>query len=106
MRRRQRRLRSWWRHEQQSIAAALATALHHSAQRPFPKKQEWEDAEYVALRRQTTDTRAHGGLRPALLAEPHVVDRVQRHILEQAVVAAPGLQILDVPRWGTSWLTS
>ena len=98
MQRRQRRLRSWWRHEQQSITAALATALHHSAQRPVPKKQEWEDAEYVALRGQKIDTRAHGGLRPALLAEPpHVVDRVQRHILEQTVVSAPGLQILDVP---------
>ena len=89
MRRRQRRLRSWWRHEQQSIAAALATALHHSAQRLVGKKQEWEDAEYVALRGQKTDTRARGGLRPALLAEPHVVDRVQRHILEQTVVSEP-----------------
>ena len=67
MRRRQRRLRSWWRHEQQSKAAALATALIHSAQHPVPKKQEWEDAEYVAG--QKIDTRAHGGLRPALLAE-------------------------------------
>ena len=34
MRRRQQRLRSWWRHEQQSIAAAsLATYQHHSAPR-------------------------------------------------------------------------
>ena len=30
---RRRRLRSWWRHEQQSIAAALATFVHQSAQR-------------------------------------------------------------------------
>ena len=30
-RRKQRRLRSLWRHEQQSIAAALATYSHHSA---------------------------------------------------------------------------
>ena len=29
--RRQRRLRSWWRHKQQSIAAALATLMHHSS---------------------------------------------------------------------------
>ena len=34
MRRRQRRLRSWWRYEQQSIAPALATCQHHGAQRP------------------------------------------------------------------------
>ena len=32
-RRKQRRVRSWWRHEQVSIAAAIATALHHSVQR-------------------------------------------------------------------------
>ena len=29
-RRRQRRLRSWWRHEQQTVAAVLATLTHHS----------------------------------------------------------------------------
>ena len=32
-RRRQRRLRSWWRHEQQTVAAVLATFQHHSAPR-------------------------------------------------------------------------
>ena len=32
-RRRQRRLRSWYRHEQQTVAAALATYQHHSAPR-------------------------------------------------------------------------
>ena len=32
-RRRLRRLRSWWRHEQQTVAAVLATYLHHSAPR-------------------------------------------------------------------------
>ena len=74
-----------------------ATALHHSAQRPVPKKQEGEDAEYVVSRGQKTDTRVRGGLRPALLAEPHVVDRLQRHIVEQTVDSAPGLQILDAP---------
>ena len=31
--RRERRLRSWWRHEAQSVAAALATAQHHSYER-------------------------------------------------------------------------
>ena len=97
MRRRQRRLRSWWRHEQQSTAASLATALHHSAQRPVPKKQEWEDAEYVASRGQKTDTRAHGGLRPALLAEPHGVQQVLRHTVGQVVVAVPLVPLLDFP---------
>ena len=32
MRRRERRLRSWWRHEQQTVRMALAAATHHSAQ--------------------------------------------------------------------------
>ena len=32
-RRKQRRIRSWWRHEQVNVAAAVAIALHHSAQR-------------------------------------------------------------------------
>ena len=32
-RRRERRLRSWWRHERMEVAAALAEATHHS----FPK---------------------------------------------------------------------
>ena len=31
-RRKGRRLRSWWRHEQQSIAMALAEGVHHSAE--------------------------------------------------------------------------
>ena len=97
MRRRQRRLRWWWRHEQESIAAALATALHHSAQRPVPKKQEWKDAEYVASRGQKTDTRARGGLRPALLAEPHGVEQVLRHTVDQIVVAVPLVPPLDDP---------
>ena len=30
LQRRQRRLRSWWRHEQQSVAMALSAAAHHS----------------------------------------------------------------------------
>ena len=35
--RRARLVRSWWRHEQRSIAATIATMLHHSAGRkPLP----------------------------------------------------------------------
>ena len=41
-RRRQRRLRSWWRHEQHSIAAALATSQHHSALRGQKKARAGE----------------------------------------------------------------
>ena len=48
-RRRERRMRSWFRHEQQSIRMALATVLHHSYGRVH--------TEYGALRSQNTATR-------------------------------------------------
>ena len=48
-RRRQRRLRSWWRHEQLSIAAALATFMHHS----YDKVAAGE--KYYGVRAQNTD---------------------------------------------------
>ena len=48
-RRRLRRLRAAWRHEQQSIAMALADALHHSAQ---PRARAEERGTYSAPRRQ------------------------------------------------------
>ena len=54
-RRRQRRLRSWWRHEQLSIAAALATAHRHSYDRKGRKKvveREVEHEQKNALRGQ------------------------------------------------------
>ena len=51
-RRKQRRLRSWWRHEQQSIAAVLATVTHHS----FDKV----GTANAALRGQKTGTSTRG----------------------------------------------
>ena len=48
-RRRERHLRSWWRHEQQSVAMALSAAAHHS----FDKVAA--EAKYAGLRAQTTD---------------------------------------------------
>ena len=46
---------------------------------------------------QKTDTRAHGGLRPALLAEPHGVQQVLRHTVGQLVDAVPLVSLLDDP---------
>ena len=80
MRRRQRRLRSWWRHEQRSVAAALAAATHHSAPRSgWPEQHnaprgpatasamEVEAHEqYYAPRRQEQPP---PGVRPAPLSE-------------------------------------
>ena len=48
-RRRQRRLRSWWRHEQQSVAMALSAAAHQSYDKVAA------GAKYDGLRAQTTD---------------------------------------------------
>ena len=59
MRRRQRRLRAAWRHEQQSIAMALAAALRHS--------RDGGPVTNAAPRRLTT---ARAGVRPGILSEP------------------------------------
>ena len=91
-RRRERRLRSWLRHERMTVAMELAAATHHSS-----PKGGWPGVTHDALRGQTTAS--SGGRRPGVLKEPeppNVVERVQRHILEQTV-SAPGLQILDAP---------
>ena len=73
-RRRERRLRSWWRHERMSIAAALVEATHHSAPRggwpgthDAPRGQETtsvrEDPELFTLFEEEL-----GGCRPDRLA--------------------------------------
>ena len=120
-RRRHRRLRSWWRHEQQSVALALSAAAHHS----FDKVAA--SAEYDGLRAQKTDrageaahkaprrqkSKAAGGavffelfdedtveVRPGVLAEPRPQVRVQRHTMEHIVdfvCCAPMVQFLDAP---------
>ena len=59
LRRRQRRLRSWLRHERQSVAMELAAALHHS-------RDARSDVVHEALRGQKT---ASSGKRPAALRE-------------------------------------
>ena len=59
-RRRERRLRSWWRHERMSVAAALAEALHHSAPKVGAETHD-------ALRRLKT---ASAGARPGVLKDP------------------------------------
>ena len=45
----QRRLRSWWRCEQVSIAAALATALHHSARKMITVDKEVQTLEFFQM---------------------------------------------------------
>ena len=111
-RRKQRRLRSWWRHEHQSIAAALATSLHHSSrgQRKARAGEEESELHCTAKFRTTPPPQPvlfslydeePSGRWPASLAEPPgPLERVQRHTMEHIVdfvCFAPTLQILDAP---------
>ena len=107
-RRRQRRLRSWWRHEQQSVAMALSAAAHG------PRAQKTDragEAANKALRRQKSKAAGDAvffelfdedtaGVRPGVLAEPRPQERVQRHTLEHIVDlvrGAPMVRIIDAP---------
>ena len=97
VRRRQRMLRSMWRHEQMAFKLALAEKLHHSACRPVLSKEELvEHAQYNAPRGQKT-ARAVGG-RPAPL--PEVAGwqgRLEQHVMEDLGSICPSVQILDLP---------
>ena len=90
MRRRQRRLRSWWRHEQQSIAAVLATASRHSHSKVDTANDGLREQKTVTSTREEVEFVKHAG-RPGTLAEPS--DRTMRR---SAGEAAPtlGLPVL------------
>ena len=109
-RRRERRLRSWLRHEQQSIAAVLATVTHHSfgkvgtasgvlrnmktATATRTGSGEEYETHYAAKFRKTPP---QGG-RPAPL--PEVAGwqgRLERHVMEDLGSICPYVQILDLP---------
>ena len=82
-RRRERRLRAWHRHVRTTVAMELATALHHSAQRPRPVVEEPREQAghetYCGLRALMP---LPPGTRPAPLSEvagPQRSDRTARH---------------------------
>ena len=108
-RRRERRLRSWYRHEQQTVRMALATYSHHSALRRETKARAGEEGheEHDAPRRQkppppqpelfSLEEEPGGGL-PAPLSE--VAGRQEvlvRHVVEQMADVCPVVQTLDAP---------
>ena len=76
MRRRERRLPSWAKHERMTVAMALAEDLHHS-------RQKVEGGEHVGPRAQKT-ARATGA-RPGVLTEPES----QEGAVTVGYVAAP-----------------
>ena len=106
-RRRERRLRSWYRHEQQTVRMALAAFSHHSALRRQMKARAGEEGheEHDALRRQkppppqpelfSLEEEPGGGL-PAPLSE--VAGRQEvlvRHVVEHMADVCPLVQTLD-----------
>ena len=117
-------MRSWFRHEQQSIRMALATVVHHSYDRVHteygaPRSQntatrargggESDEKKYTAKFRMTPPSQPvlfslyeeePGGGRPEAFVEPRPQARVQRHTVEHItdlVRVALMVQILDAP---------
>ena len=68
-RRRERRLRAFHRHVAMSVRLALASALHHSAQRVEVPSEVEEPETHVGLRAQKTPP---PGTQPAALREPRL----------------------------------
>ena len=92
-RRRERRLRSWLKHERLSVAMALSEYKHHSSrgQRKDRAGEEGHRDENVAPRRQKPPP-------PQGLGEPRGLQaRVQKHTMEQLAHVLPMVQILDSP---------
>ena len=97
------------RHEKQSIAAALATYAHHSAQRlETARAGGWEsEQDYTATIRKAPTPQPElfdlsfdeepGLARPDQLSEVRPQEQVQRHTVFQIVDAVLGFPTLDVP---------
>ena len=113
-RRRDRRLRMHWRHEQLTLQMALAAALHHSCDvglvsyntvrsRRTARAGEWRrEQKYTAETRDPPTPQPElfslyegepGGARPGSVTDPAPQVRVKRHRIE----ARPFVQILDAP---------
>ena len=91
-RRRERQLRAFHRHEALSVKMALATALHHSAQRVEVLREVEEHEAYVGPRAPKTPPPR---TRPAVPQGPQ--ERILQRIVEQFVDLALMVQILDAP---------
>ena len=97
-RRRERRLRSWLRHERQSVAMALSEFKHHSSrgQRKDRAGEEGHRDKYVSPRRLKPPPPQ--GSRPPCLGVPRgPYARVQRRTVQQIVDTVPLVPLLDDP---------
>ena len=97
MRRRQRRLRQWLRHERLSVAMALAEMNHHAASRGQTKARAGGEAR-VALHGHDPEAPLPQGSRPPCLGVPRGPHaRVQRRTVQLVVDAVPLVPLLDDP---------
>ena len=96
-RRRLRRLRSWWRHEQQTVAAVLATYQHHSAPRGPRSARTGEGARDELHGYAPEDASPQGSRPPCLGVSRGPLARVQRRTVQQIVDAVPLVPLLDDP---------
>ena len=107
-RRRERRLRPWYRHEQQTVRMALArsrtTQLHGDRRRQGPGRRgtcsttrHGDRSPLLTSRSSSASMKSPAGGRPAPLSEvAGWQERVQRHAVEHLADLAPLVQILDV----------
>ena len=102
MRRRQRRLRSWLRHERMTVAMALAEMTHHTS----PRGPKMARAGKEGQRQKPPSPQLElfklfeeepGGVRHEGFAERRPQERVQRHTTEQLADVAPMVPSLAVP---------
>ena len=87
-RRKGRRLRAWWRHEQQSIAVTLATSTHHSKQQncaPRSQRTSTRDRRSVHRERGQASSRGRRGVTAACGTPQGMLSRPSAcpHRLEQ-----------------------
>ena len=111
-RRRDRRLRMHWRHEQLTLQMVLATVQHHSygtlrGQSTATRTVEWgREQNYTAVTRDPPTPQPElfslfeekpGGVRPGSVTDLVPQARVLRHVVAHTVEACPFVKILDAP---------
>ena len=117
-RRRDRRLRMHWRHEQLTLQMALAAALHHSRDvglvsynalrsHRTARAGEWGREQNYTAETQNPPTpqpelfrlfeEEPGGVRPGSVTDPAPQVRVERHVVEHTIEACSFVHILDAP---------
>ena len=117
-RRRERRLRSFWRHEQMAIQMVLVTVQHYSYGAPLGQitairtgeggNEKHYTADFWELELISLFEEGPGGVRPGSVTDPAPQETVERHIVERRAPSCRSL-MLQCSWWrpsGTSICTS